>query len=156
MAEHNLQAVRDLQPLSARLGYLGLIPFVSLAAAAVFAPVSLRGFASEALLAYGATILSFLGGIYWGLAIASPAVPSVRLLLFLGIGVTPQLLGWAALLLPGQAGFFLTAMGLLALLIADRAAVKYGMAPRWFLNLRWPLSTAAAVALLLGGFSSGL
>jgi hypothetical protein len=34
--------------------------------------------------------------------------------------------------------------------------VKYGMAPRWFLHLRWPLSTAAAVALLVGGFSSGL
>ena len=105
---------------------------------------------------YGATILSFLGGIYWGLAIASPAAPSARLLLFLGIGVTPQLLGWAALLLPGQAGFFLTAMGLLALLIADRGAVKSGMAPGWFLDLRWPLSIAAAMALLLGGFSSGL
>jgi xanthosine utilization system XapX-like protein len=156
MAEHNLQQVRDLQPLSSRLGYLGLIPFVSLAAATVFAPANLRFFASEALLAYGATILSFLGGIYWGLAIASPAAPSARLLLFLGIGVTPQLLGWAALLLPGQAGFFLTAMGLLALLIADRAAVKSGMAPGWFLDLRWPLSTAAAMALLLGGFSSGL
>jgi xanthosine utilization system XapX-like protein len=156
MAERYLQQGQDLQPLSSRLGYLGLIPFVSLAAAAVLAPASLRGLASDALLAYGATILSFLGGIYWGLAIASPAAPSARLLLFLGVGVTPQLLGWAALLLPGEVGFFLTATGLLALLIADRAAVKYGMAPRWFLRLRWPLSTAAAVALLVGGFSSGL
>lgn len=156
MAERYLQQVRDLQPLSSRLGYLGLIPFVLLAAAAVFAPASLRVFASEALLAYGATILSFLGGIYWGLAIASPSAPSARLLLFLGVGVTPQLLGWAALLLPGQMGLILTSIGLLALLIADRAAVKYGMAPLWFLHLRWPLSTAAAVTLLLGGFSSGL
>ena len=66
MAERYLQQGQDLQPLSSRLGYLGLIPFVSLAAAAVFAPTSLRGLASDALLAYGATILSFLGGIYWG------------------------------------------------------------------------------------------
>lgn len=155
MAEQRVPHLRELQPLSSRLGYFGLIPFVSLAAAAVFAPASLRSLASEALLAYGATILSFLGGIYWGLAIASSSARSAPLLLFLSVGVTPQLLGWAALLVSAQAGFVLTAAGLLALLLADRAAVKYGLAPGWFLHLRWPLSGAAAMAMFAGAFASG-
>lgn len=156
MVEQQVQQERSLQPFSARLGYMGLVPFVSLAAATMFAPASLHDPASQALLAYGATILSFLGGIYWGLAIASPSARSAHLLLFLGIGVAPQLLGWTALLVSGQTGFVLTATGLLALLVADRAAVSYGLAPAWFIGLRWPLSGAAAASLLLGAFSSGL
>jgi hypothetical protein len=153
VAEQHLQQERSLQPLSSRLGYMGLVPFVSLGAATFFAPASLHDLASQALLAYGATILSFLGGIYWGLAIASPAARSAHLLLFLGVGVAPQLLGWAALLVSGQTGFVLTATGLLALLVSDRAAVNYGLAPAWFMGLRWPLSGAAAASLLLGAFS---
>lgn len=156
VAEQPARHLRELQPLSSRLGYLGLIPFISLAAVAIFAPAGLRSLASEALLAYGATILSFLGGIYWGLAIASPSARSASLPLFVGVGVAPQLLGWAALLVPAQTGFVLTAAGLLALLFADRAAVKYGLAPGWFLHLRWPLSGAAAMAMLTGAFASGL
>lgn len=156
MVEQQVQQERSLQPFSARLGYMGLVPFVSLAAATMFTPPSLHDPASQALLAYGATILSFLGGIYWGLAIASPSARSAHLLLFLGIGVAPQLLGWTALLVSGQTGFVLTATGLLALLVADRAAVSYGLAPAWFIGLRWPLSGAAAASMLLGAFSSGL
>ncbi len=156
VAEQNAQEDRGLQPLSSRLGYLGLIPFVSLAAATLLAPASLRSLASDALLAYGATILSFLGGIYWGLAIASPSARSARMLLFLGVGAAPQLLGWAALLVSGQTGFLLTATGVLTLLVVDRAAVNYGLAPAWFLHLRWHLSGSAAASLLLGAFSSGL
>lgn len=156
MVEQQVQQERSLQPFSARLGYMGLVPFVSLAAATMFAPASLHDPASQALLAYGATILSFLGGIYWGLAIASPSARSAHLLLFLGIGVAPQLFGWTALLVSGQTGFVLTATGLVALLVADRAAVSYGLAPAWFIGLRWPLSGAAAASLLLGAFSSGL
>ena len=156
VAEHKAQKGRALQPLSSRLGYLGLIPFVSLAAATFFAPASLQNLASTALLAYGATILSFLGGIYWGLAFASTSARSARPLVFLGVGVAPQLLGWIALLVSGQTGFILTATGLLALLVADRAAVSYGLAPAWFLDLRWPLSGAAAASLLLGAFSPGV
>ena len=77
MAEQHLQQERSLQPLSSRLGYMGLAPFVSLGAATFFAPASLHDLASQALLAYGATILSFLGGIYWGLAIANKPPVSI-------------------------------------------------------------------------------
>ncbi len=50
------------------LGWFGLVPFWGLALAAWFGPAALQGFALMALLAYGATILSFLGGLFLGFA----------------------------------------------------------------------------------------
>jgi hypothetical protein len=135
-----------------RLGLLGLLPFFALAVAAVAGPGASQAIASRALLAYGATILSFLGGIYWGLAIARPALSPREARLFLGIGVMPQLLGWVALMAPAPSGHFLTAAALLALLGADRAAVRSGIAPAWFTHLRWPLSCAAGIAMVVGAF----
>lgn len=140
-------------PIALRLGYLGLVPFAGLAAATLVSGPELRGAASFALLAYGATILSFLGGLYWGMAMASPAATGRLLTVFLIIGVIPQLLGWAALLVPAGAGHLLTAGGLLGLLAADRAAVRAGIAPLWFMRLRAPLSCAAGLAMLAGAFS---
>ncbi len=53
-------------PWAQRLGYGGLVPFVGLAAAVWLAPPGDWPLASMALLAYGATIASFLGAIHWG------------------------------------------------------------------------------------------
>ena len=139
--------------LVSRLGFLGLTPFGALAAATVFASGPMRAIAAAALLTYGATILSFLGGIFWGLTLARPALSTRESALFLGLGVTPQLLGWAALLIPAPWGHLLTAAGVVALLALDRAAVRSGIAPDWFLHLRWPLSCIAAIAMIIGALS---
>lgn len=136
---------------ASNLGFVGLFPFMALAAA-VFAPGAHQAIASDALLAYGATILSFIGGIYWGLAIARPALSPSKGALFLIVGVIPQLLGWVALMLPVPFGQFVIAAAFLALLAADRAAVRAGIAPGWFTRLRWPLSCAAAIAMTVGAF----
>jgi hypothetical protein len=37
---------------------------------------------------------------------------------------------------------------LLLILLADAGAVRTLIAPAWFLQLRWPLSCVAAIALL--------
>ncbi len=51
------------------LGALGLIPFIVLSLAMLFGAATLLSFpTASALSAYGAVILSFLGGIRWGLA----------------------------------------------------------------------------------------
>ncbi len=128
------------------LGYAGLIPFVGLAAASLAAPAEPAAFAAKALLAYGATILSFLGGVHWGLAIAARERAPGAFAMSLAIGVLPQLLGWAALLVSLPIGALMTASGLVALLAADAQAVRRGLAPGWFFTLRWPLSAAAATA----------
>jgi hypothetical protein len=80
------------------LGFAGLIPFVAAALATlVLGDPAARELAGRALLGYGAVILSFLGGVHWGLVLrdrpAQPVKPLVA-------GVLPSLAGWASLLLP--------------------------------------------------------
>lgn len=140
--------------VASRLGFLGLVPFVGLAIATLLAPPNYAAFASQALLAYGATILSFLGGIYWGGILARRASTPTENVFYLTVGVIPQLLGWVALLSPAPFGHLLTAAGLLALLAIDHAAVRAGLAPVWFLKLRWALSCAAAIAMIIGAINA--
>ena len=137
-----------------RLGVFGLVPFVALAGAAAFGPEAWRAWSGAALLAYGATILSFLGGIHWGLALARPALSTQEVVMLLGIGVLPQLLGWVALLVPAPIGHGLCAASLIALLAADEAAMRAGLAPAWFMQLRWPLTCGAALAMVVGAFTA--
>lgn len=140
--------------VASRLGFLGLVPFVGLAAATQLAPPTYAALASQALLAYGATILSFLGGIYWGGILARPASTPNENLFYLTMGVIPQLLGWVALMSATTFGHLLTAAGLLALLAVDHVAVRARLAPVWFLNLRWMLSSAAAIAMVVGALNA--
>ena len=53
---------------AAWLGGLGLVPFVGLSIASQAIEGDLKTAALRGLLAYGAVILSFLGGIHWGAA----------------------------------------------------------------------------------------
>ncbi len=101
--------------------------------------------AEFALLGYGAVILSFLGGIHWGLALARDA-PGLRLL---GVGVLPSLVGWAGLLVGGDAGLLLLTAGFLAVLAVDIGLSRNGAAPAWFARLRTMLTVAVCLCLLL-------
>ncbi|QSR34598.1 DUF3429 domain-containing protein [Marinobacterium iners] len=80
------------------LGLSGLIPFVGLTAL-MYQPWAITFF-----LSYSAVILSFLGGIHWGVALRDEQWSnSWRLCLCM----LPSLLGWLALLLPQQAALML-------------------------------------------------
>lgn len=100
------------------------------------------------LLAYGASILSFLGGIQWGLAVARP--DGAGLAMRLALSVVPSLAAWLALLLPVRPGLLVRAVSLAAVLAADLRAAQRGLAPPWYPKLRLPLSGGAMVALLAG------
>ena len=54
-------------PIALWLGYAGLIPFVAGAALAWLLQPEWRPFTTAALSAYAAVIVSFLGGIHWGI-----------------------------------------------------------------------------------------
>ena len=136
------------------LGYCGFVPFAGLAAAVVVAPEPMDARAAFALLAYAATILSFLGGVHWGLAIAASTLTTSQRTFHLALSVAPQLLGWSALLAPLPYGFALTAIGLLSVLVIDARAARKDFAPRWFMALSWPLSSAAATALLIAAVAT--
>ena len=140
-------------PAPARLlGPAGLIPVAGLAAG-IWAGWPGAG---PALVAYGATILAFLGAVHWGLALAAPAPAAAEDTAQrvawgrLGLGVVPALLAWVALLLPLPAGLVLLALGILTTALAETVAARAGLVPRAYLGLRWLLSTGAGLALLLG------
>ena len=135
----------DVPTPAALLGLAGVLPF------AVAALLSLQDgatgeWARFALLAYGAVILSFLGGIHWGLALAGRGSPAA---LDLGIGVLPSLAGWAGLLAGGTTGLLVLLAGFLAVLAVDIGLSRDGRAPAWFARLRTVLTGAVSASLLL-------
>jgi hypothetical protein len=130
----------DVPPAATVLGLAGVLPFAA-AALGSLQPGALGAFALKALIAYGAVILSFLGGIHWGLAI-DRADPSYG---HLGIGVVPSLLGWAALLLGGSWGLMLLAAAFLVVLACDLRLTSQGIAPPWFPRLRLVLTNTAVL-----------
>lgn len=134
-------------PLTLGLG--GLVPFVALALLAVTGSASRIGVPADAaraaLLAYGAVIASFLGGIRWGSALRESGRAAA---LDLVLSVVPSLIAWGALALPRP--FDAGAMGLLLLAwgAVDQDLPRRGLAPAWFGRLRILLSGIAGLAML--------
>ena len=136
-------------PAALWLGGLGALPFVGLAAAHILttgAAASLTGFA---LAAYGAVILSFLGGIQWGLAVALGGTGG-SLTVPLTLSVVPSLIGWGALLAPDPANLLILAATFLVVLLWDQRAARTGQAPPWYPRLRIPLTMVVVSTLLAG------
>lgn len=85
------------------LGYAGVIPFAALAAAQWLPAWQTAALAP--LLLYSALILSFLGGVRWGRALASGRT------LDFALSVLPSLYAWVALQLAPAAALILLAAG---------------------------------------------
>jgi len=137
--------------LPAWLGALGLIPFVTMAFAVVGGPMPLPIDPMFGLIAYGAVILSFLGGIHWGLVLAPPA--ESRRLSEPGqafvIGVIPSTVGWIALLVSDTIGISLLIAGFAGQWLVDRRTARQGGFPAWFGLLRTRLTAIVIGTLLL-------
>lgn len=128
------------------LGWAGVIPFAALVAALRLnwaTPVD----TPVALLAYGAVILSFMGGAQWGITVRSGGGFDQAWRGY-AVSVLPALLAWSAILAGGRASLLIEATAFAALIGYDLRTVREGLAPRWYGRLRVQL-TAAVVALLL-------
>ncbi|SFU32744.1 Protein of unknown function [Methylobacterium sp. 174MFSha1.1] len=139
---------RAASPAALILGGAGLIPFLGLAALVILG-LSPFGLAPRPLLAaYGAVIASFLGGLRWGAAAASPEGRGVDY----AVSVVPSLIAWAALFAP--APWDLRALGALVLAwgLVDQDLPRRGLVPAWLGRLRLVLSGVAGLALLAAGF----
>ena len=145
--------MRNVSFFAILLGAAGLLPFVGcsligLAAQDVYARIALLG-----LVAYGAVILSFLGGVHWGLALAAGDAQTVRTQrLRFGLGVVPSLIGWAALLVMGlgwpKTALLVLAAGFVATTIAEARGTRAGMVPPAYMAVRWVLSIVVIVLLV--------
>ena len=138
------EPVSRVPPAAGVLGGLGLIPFV---AGTALVLLSDAPWAVDALRFYAAAILSFLGGVHWGLGIAGRGTgPSW---LRLGGSVVPSLVAWLALLLAPMPGLLLAATAFCLLLAADLLAVAQDAAPRWYPRLRVPLTAVVVPCLVV-------
>ena len=127
---------------SARLlGFAGLLPQL-ICLVAVFDDGT-RFIALSAAYFYAALIFSFLGGFWWGLAVASPGAPQW----VYGVAVVPSLIAFVSGIpwmigttWPGPS-LGLLGIGLIAALWVDVRLNRLGIMPDWMLNLRILLST---------------
>jgi hypothetical protein len=138
--------------LAERLGQAGLIPFV-LGTALVWLfggeyPEQHR-FVAFALAAYAGLILSFLGGIHWGLAFRA-GEPGAQPLVW---GISASLLAWVGVLMPPYAGLALLGMALVAAYGVDRRAYPALGAADW-LTLRFRLTLVASLSCFLAAAGS--
>ena len=125
------------------LGLAGLLPQLLAVFALVGGNPDARFVALACAFAYAALILSFLGGMWWGLAAASTeTIPG-----WLWIAaVTPSLVAFASAY-PWMVGepwpgpsLVLLGIALIASLVVDWKLRRMNMAPAWWITLRLPLS----------------
>lgn len=130
------------------LGATGVIPFIALAFL-TWVPNPHLAMAAQALLAYGAVILSFVGALHWGLAMSAQALqPQDRNRLYVG-SVVPALLAWGALLLPQAWAVAILLAGLWGHYAQDRRLARVMALPEWYLPLRLALTGGASLGLIL-------
>lgn len=131
------------------LGWAGLLPFLAGAVALFFkgrspAPDTLLVLP---LLAYGAVVLSFLGGVRWALAFS--VRPRERQERAFAFAVVPALTAWVAVALAThQLTAFLLLMGAHGVQgWFDVTTAARDGAPAWYVRLRLHLTIAAVGAL---------
>ncbi len=100
----------------------------------------------ELLESYCAIILSFLGGVRWGLGMVSGQGGSPRDLV---ASCAPPLVGWAAVFAPVPYAFALFAVAFAAQGAWDNFAVHAEVAPRWYGKLRILLTGLVVAAMLV-------
>jgi len=178
-------------PAARWLGLAGLLPFY-LQALAIWilvsgegpdgagpGPVALQwaGFLVFSQLLYAAVVVSFIGAVQWGLAMANLGWEVQRQPVSTRINdggdgqprlegatrqflwsVVPALFGWADVLVfqflrIGWVELAIMMILYVAAFAADRNAVRYGLGPEWYLELRKVLTIGVLVALGLTVFA---
>lgn len=142
-----MSAPLPLNPIATRLGNLGLIPFV-LGMLLVWLLLDYNEeahtYATLGLSIYAGTIVSFLGGIHWGLGMRQ-SVPSPQPFVW---GVVPSLVAAIATLMPAYAGLVVHGVMLIVCYLVDRRTYPALGAGAW-LTLRFRLSLVAALCCFI-------
>lgn len=126
-----------------RLGYAGLVPFVAGALLVWAVRLDVNAYVALALSAYAAVIVSFLGGIHWGIGLRDGTPSSFTW------GVVPSLVAWVAVVMPPYAGLVVHGVMLLACYAVDRRVYpRHGLAG--WLTLRFRLSAVASLSCFVG------
>ena len=132
------------------LGYAGLLPQI-LAVAMILYDPTLEWIALAGGYGYAAFIFSFLGGVWWGLALNAANPPSW----LYPVAVAPSLIALASYLpwIWGlewpEPSLWILAIGLLLSPLVDRALARHFPLPDGWLRLRIHLSVGLGVLTLV-------
>lgn len=140
------------------LGLAGLLPQLACAIIAWMGPAQWHEPSRVIGALYAALILTFLGGTWWGIAAAAPAAERRGGLAWLWIAaVIPSLFAWAILSLSylgelaAEAVLVMLGAGILVALGVDWRIGP--LAPRWWMQLRAPLSLLLGIATIALGLA---
>jgi ABC-type amino acid transport system permease subunit len=131
------------------LAYAGLLPFIGLSVLLWLVDPDLHPFVALALAGYGVSIVSFLGGIHWGIGFRNASRMHNAPLFNFGWGVVPSLLAWIAITMPAYAGLPLLALILGLCYAVDRKTYPEAGLEEW-LPMRLHLTVVAAISCLMG------
>jgi hypothetical protein len=139
------------------LGWAGVIPFAGLAIMSLAGGGDWSGLdqfrALYALVTYGMIILSFMGGVQWGLEMSRPDGNGAAGFV---ASVVPALIAFAASFVSVYAALLILAAGFVILLGYDRARIRAGIGPIWYGALRLQLSTAVVICLAAAAVSTAV
>ena len=147
----NAPLTDKVRRVAAWLGHGGLIPFLVLAPASLIDPHPGWNW-SDALFAYGAVILSFVGALHWGFAMTATGLDEQQRVRSLIWSTVPALIAWPAVLLPPAVAALLLVAGFTVHYRVDRRLAPHAGLPSWYLPLRLRLSVVACLCLCVGGF----
>jgi len=151
-----LSAHTPLPPVALIGGYGGVLPFVALSLClALGQDLTAIGIPKPAhtLLQYAAIIISFIGAVHWGVALAADAkVSGQRKNYLFAYSVVPALVAFALLLLPSAVA--LTGMALMVVLLyaVDRMLL-FSLVDSSYQTLRLHLTCVVAVSLVVAAMA---
>ncbi|WP_230427942.1 DUF3429 domain-containing protein [Undibacterium luofuense] len=136
------------QKLLTRLGLVGLIPFFLMTLGCWVVHPDWLGYFIKAQLVYGIVILSFLGGLHWGVTIMARDDNDEQTRKALIWGVIPILIGWFSI---GNMliGFIVQVAGFIASYKIDKKLYEAYHMPDWFIRLRLQLTRVVVTTQIL-------
>ena len=141
------------------LGLGGLVPFFCLALVAIATDPDYARMAVLAQIQYAVTILSFIGALHWGIALAGHGMSAARTRTALVWSVVPSLYAFFATIAPelvpqtsigsAHATLLLLAIGFVGAWIVDQRMYRGHPVPAWFPRLRGLLTAGATLSVLV-------
>jgi len=113
--------------------------------------MSWTGYVISLQMTYGAVMLSFLGGVHWGLAMADSKTPgkvsTKQQWIRYTSSIIPPLIAWSSIVVTPLAGMISLLAGFSAMYVADAYAHDANHFPTWYLKLRTYLTIGIILSL---------
>ena len=130
------------------LGYLELIPF--LASSLLIWTNQAHQYAVQSLTIYAAVILTFIGGVHWGIAVQqSMNINSNRFRYQFIYSVIPSLLAWVAIVFFNSSTLIILGFCFIVFWWLEKTHYQEHL-PSWYLQLRNHLTLVASLCIVFG------